>query len=139
MRWGSTLIMAAVAGTSLSSPLSSTPVRLTPAGVFDDQDELELMTAPPVPLLSDGWVKLDTDSCGSLTGVGGGRKTLNVQHSSDDIFNDDDLDDPELQERLMVSQWLSGHVEVAAISDGVEKWCGDGWFEGEDMPSDTIA
>jgi hypothetical protein len=128
------ILMSALAAALLSSPLSGTPAK-----ALGGDDQLVPITAPPVLLLNDGWVKLETDSCGSLEGMGGGRANLRLQPSDFGLFDDDDFDDPQFQERMMVSQWLSSHVEIAAISDGVDKWCNEQWFDGEEMPTDTIA
>ena len=93
-------------------------------------------TAGPNILLGDHWFKFDTDACGLLQRMDT-RRSMTVRSQFDDQDDIDD-DDPSDDARNIISQWLSTHSDLAVISDGVDKWCGEDWFDDEELPSDTI-
>ena len=100
--------------------------------------EAQPFAAGPNILLGDHWYKFDTDSCGLLQRMET-RRSMTVRSQFDDDDGFDDGGDPSDDGRNILSQWLSTHSEIAVISDGVDKWCGDDWFDDEDSPSESIA
>lgn len=76
-------------------------------------------------------LKFDTDDCGLLVSVRDRRSMLTKSELGDDW--DDPEDDPSLAAQSVIGRWLSAHPEIAVVTDGVDKWCGDLSLVGEDL------
>jgi len=90
------------------------------------------------------WLKIETDSCGFP------KRAQNRQSLLTQSGLDDDLDQPETLEGLddlapadqawaLVAMSLSGHSDIAVISDGVGKTCDDGPLDDEDTGAEGMA
>jgi hypothetical protein len=86
---------------------------------------------------SADWLKFETDVCGMLERVDSRRSVL-VRSGLSDLY-DFDEDDPAIEARTIIGQWISTHSEIAVVSDGVERSCDDYQFDGEGFPPETIA
>jgi hypothetical protein len=86
-------------------------------------------------------LRLETDDCGMPASFANGRATLRKSAFADDAddFDDFDEDDPVLLAQTQISRWLSTHPEIAVVSDGLDKWCGDSSFDGGGIPPESIA
>ena len=84
-------------------------------------------------------VKLKTDDCGLPASMTNGHVMLTQSalagNAADDGQNLDD-EDPLVEALTLMSRSLSTHPEIAIISDGLDKWCDNSSFAGEDISSE---
>ena len=83
------------------------------------------------------WLKFQTDVCGMLERVDS-RHTMIFESGLSDLYKFDD-EDPAIEARTIIGQWISAHAEIAVVTDGVDRTCDDYQFDGEDFPPETIA
>lgn len=76
-------------------------------------------------------IVVGTNDCGMITSVRDARSLIRHSSLSEDLEEFDE-DDPSLEAMLLIGRWFSAHPEIAPIADGVDKWCGDEWFAGDD-------
>lgn len=86
---------------------------------------------------SDG-LKFDTDDCGLLVSVRNRHSMVTKSELGDD-WDDPDEDDPSLAGQAVIGRWLSSHPEIAVVTDGIDKWCGDFSLVGENLSSEFEA
>lgn len=77
-------------------------------------------------------LKFDTDDCGLLVSIRNRRSMLTKSEFGED-WDDPEEDDPSLAAQAVIGRWLSAHPEIAVVTDGVDKWCGDLSLVGEDL------
>ena len=83
------------------------------------------------------WLKFETDVCGMLERVDTRRSVL-FQTGLDDFY-DFDEDDPAIEARTIIGQWIATHSEIAVVSDGVDRSCNDYRFDGGDLLPELVA
>src|SRR3954470_20124862 len=76
-------------------------------------------------------LKLETDACGVLVAVRNGHALLHQSRYPED-WGEFDENDPSVEAQILFSRWLSTHPEIAMISDGLDKSCGDFSFVGDE-------
>jgi hypothetical protein len=134
---GRACLLLALSALSFSAALGNSGARAVPPGRAyaalghedGDGDLLPFAEGPNV-LLKDDRFKAETDVCGMLQRMESRRSTITHTAYSDESDGDDE--DPSSDPHNLMSQWFSEHSNVAVISDEVDKWCDDPWFEGDD-------
>ena len=83
------------------------------------------------------WLKFQTDVCGMLERVDS-RHSMIFESGLSDLY-DFDEDNPAIEARTIIGQWISTHAEIAVVTDGVDRTCDDYRFDGGDLPPETVA
>jgi len=103
-------------------------------------DELVVSESPMILLTppsdrggNSGWMKFETDPCGSLQDVKSNRSILRPSQF-EDKGDDPEDEDPADQARELIGRWLSEHSEIAVVNDGIAQSCDGNWFEPEEFP-----
>ena len=141
------LTLAAVS--ALTVPLNASEAAVVPSHYYRAEapsaDDQGLVVFGDPVVLTDhsrggagGWMRFETDPCGTLLRVDERRSLVTQTGFSDDMEDFDD-DDPADVGREMIGQWLSEHPEIAVINDGVDKDCDAGWYDEEELPGDFEA
>ena|SRR5690242_8704007 len=133
--FGAAVALLALPGGTQAGSASTFHAQDVPVPDTGDPEALPFAAGPNL-LLGDHWYKFDTDACGLLQRMDSHRSMTVRGQFDDDGFADEDPSD---DARNIISQWLSTHSDVAVISDGVDKWCGEDWFDDEEQPSESIA
>lgn len=102
-------------------------------------DEGLLFTETPMTILTDhshggqpGWMRLQTDPCGTLQQVQNSLSIFRPSALDDDSFDGED-EDPADAGREIIGKWLSQHADVAVINEGIDKTCDRDWFGDQDL------
>jgi hypothetical protein len=73
-------------------------------------------------------LRFETDECGLLRRVESSRSILNksaLPDSQGEDVDDEDVGEVPDPTWALAQDWLYDHPEIAVVSQGVERWCGD--------------
>ena len=89
-----------------------------------------LLPSPPSSSNVANSLRFTTDECGMLRRIESRRLTIErtafANHQGDDSDEDDDVGEVPDPAWEHAQDWLYDHPEISVVTDGVDKFCGDG-------------